>query len=41
MKRIIGEMYMAVSNEVTERRMFDVPSLAETVKNYRDYVGHT
>ncbi len=41
LKRIIGEMYMAVSNEVTERRMFDVPSLAETVKNYRDYVGHT
>jgi phosphoribosylaminoimidazole-succinocarboxamide synthase len=41
LKRIIGEMYMAVSNEVTEQRMFDVPSLAETVKEYRDYVGHT
>ncbi|MGD0494406.1 MAG: phosphoribosylaminoimidazolesuccinocarboxamide synthase [Candidatus Bathyarchaeia archaeon] len=41
LKRIIGEMYMAVSNEVTERRMFDVPSLTETVKKYRDYVGHT
>jgi phosphoribosylaminoimidazole-succinocarboxamide synthase len=41
LKRIIGEMYMAVSNEVTEHRMFDVPSLAETVKKYRDYVGHT
>jgi len=41
LKRMIGEMYMAVSNEVTERRMFDVPSLAETVKKYRDYVGHT
>jgi phosphoribosylaminoimidazole-succinocarboxamide synthase len=41
LKRIIGEMYMAVSNQVTEHRMFDVPSLAETVKKYRDYVGHT
>ncbi|MGA3192599.1 MAG: phosphoribosylaminoimidazolesuccinocarboxamide synthase [Candidatus Bathyarchaeia archaeon] len=41
LKGMIGEMYMAVSNEVTERRMFDVPSLAETVKKYRDYVGRT
>lgn len=40
LKGMIGEMYMAVSNEVTEQRMFDVPSLAETVKKYRDYVGH-
>jgi phosphoribosylaminoimidazole-succinocarboxamide synthase len=39
LKRIIAEMYMAASNEVTEKRMFDVPSLAETVKKYRDYVG--
>jgi phosphoribosylaminoimidazole-succinocarboxamide synthase len=41
LKVMIGEMYTAVSNEVTEQRMFDVPSLAETVKKYRDYVGHT
>jgi phosphoribosylaminoimidazole-succinocarboxamide synthase len=40
LKRIIGEMYMAVSNDVTEQRMFDVSSLAETVKEYRDYVNH-
>jgi phosphoribosylaminoimidazole-succinocarboxamide synthase len=40
LKRIIGEMYMAVSNEVTEHRMFDVPSLSETVKEYRDYADH-
>jgi phosphoribosylaminoimidazole-succinocarboxamide synthase len=38
LKTIISEMYMAVSNEVTERRMFDVPSLAETVKKYRGYM---
>lgn len=38
LKAIISEMYMAASNEVTERRMFDVASLAETVKKYRDYM---
>jgi phosphoribosylaminoimidazole-succinocarboxamide synthase len=38
LKTIISEMYMAASNEVTERRIFDVPSLAETVKKYRGYV---
>jgi phosphoribosylaminoimidazole-succinocarboxamide synthase len=38
LKALISEMYMAASNEVTERKMFDVPSLAETVKKYRDYV---
>ncbi len=37
LKTIISEMYMAASNEVTERRIFDVPSLAETVKKYRGY----
>ena len=41
LKRIIGQMYMAVSNEVTERRLFDVPGLAEMVKKYRGYVGNT
>jgi phosphoribosylaminoimidazole-succinocarboxamide synthase len=38
LKTIISEMYMAASNEITERRMFDVPSLAETVKKYRGYM---
>jgi phosphoribosylaminoimidazole-succinocarboxamide synthase len=38
LKAIISEMYMAASNEVTERKMFDAPSLVETVEKYRDYV---
>jgi len=38
LKAIISEMYMAASNEVTEQRMFDATSLAETVKKYRDYM---
>jgi phosphoribosylaminoimidazole-succinocarboxamide synthase len=41
LKKMIGEMYMAVSNEVTAQRMFDVPSLPETVRKYRDYTGRT
>jgi phosphoribosylaminoimidazole-succinocarboxamide synthase len=41
LKRMIGQMYMAVSNEVTAQRIFHVPNLAETVKEYRDYVSHT
>jgi phosphoribosylaminoimidazole-succinocarboxamide synthase len=36
LKSVISEMYMAASNEVTERKMFDAPSLVETVKKYRD-----
>jgi phosphoribosylaminoimidazole-succinocarboxamide synthase len=39
LKSIISEMYMATSNEVTGRRMFDVPHLANIVKKYRDYMG--
>ncbi len=38
LKAVISEMYMAASNEVTERKMFDAPSLAEAVKKYRDYM---
>ncbi len=35
LKEIISEMYMAVSNELTERRFFDVPSLAEVIDKYK------
>jgi phosphoribosylaminoimidazole-succinocarboxamide synthase len=38
LRALIIEMYMAASNEVTERKMFDVASLAEIMKKYRDYV---
>ena len=35
LKRTISEMYMSIANELTEKRMFDVPSLAEIVKRFR------
>jgi phosphoribosylaminoimidazole-succinocarboxamide synthase len=37
LRRIISEIYMAASNELTRRRMFDVPSLADVVKEYAEY----
>jgi len=35
LKKAISEMYMAVADELTETRIFDVPSLAEIVERYR------
>jgi phosphoribosylaminoimidazole-succinocarboxamide synthase len=37
LKAIIGEMYLAAANEMTERKMFTVPSLADIIKKYRGY----
>jgi phosphoribosylaminoimidazole-succinocarboxamide synthase len=37
LKMIISEMYMATANELTERKMFDVPNLADTIEKYRAY----
>jgi len=37
LRTIIGEMYMAAANEMTKRRMFEVPRLEEIVKKYRDF----
>ncbi|MEM4229488.1 MAG: phosphoribosylaminoimidazolesuccinocarboxamide synthase [Thermoproteota archaeon] len=39
LKTIIGEMYMAAANALTNRKLFDVPSLAETVSKYREHIG--
>ncbi|MCX8177644.1 MAG: phosphoribosylaminoimidazolesuccinocarboxamide synthase [Candidatus Bathyarchaeota archaeon] len=39
LKQIIIEMYMAAANAITNRKLFDAPSLAETIKKYRDYVA--
>jgi phosphoribosylaminoimidazole-succinocarboxamide synthase len=36
---IISGMYMAAANELTRRRLFDVPSLAEIIKKYKEYMG--
>jgi phosphoribosylaminoimidazole-succinocarboxamide synthase len=39
LKAIISEMYMAVANEVTNRKLFDAPQLVEVIKSYRQYSG--
>ena len=36
LKLTIGEMYMAVANELTEKRIFEAPNLAEIVKRYKN-----
>ncbi|MGB9756650.1 MAG: hypothetical protein ACPLVJ_02580, partial [Candidatus Bathyarchaeales archaeon] len=37
LKRIITQMYMATTNEITKRKMFDVPKLANIIKEYEKY----
>lgn len=37
LKNIIRQMYMAAANEVTKKRIFDVPKLADIVKEYEKY----
>jgi len=37
LRMIITEMYMAASNELTQKRMFDVPSLSDVIRKYREY----
>jgi phosphoribosylaminoimidazole-succinocarboxamide synthase len=37
LKTIISEIYMAAANEMIERKMFAVSSLADTVKKYKIY----
>jgi phosphoribosylaminoimidazole-succinocarboxamide synthase len=37
LKTIISEMYMAASNALTQRRVFDVPSLADVVQKYKEF----
>lgn len=38
-KRIIEEMYMAATNEITNHKFFDVHSLAQVVKEYQEYIS--
>ena len=35
LKTFISQMYMAAANELTNRRFFDVPTLAKTITNFR------
>ena len=39
LKNIISGMYMAAANELTDRKLFDAPRLAEVLKKYREYMG--
>ena len=39
LKTIIGEIYVAASNELTGQRLFDASSLVEVIKKYRDYAS--
>ncbi|MEM3437824.1 MAG: phosphoribosylaminoimidazolesuccinocarboxamide synthase [Nitrososphaerales archaeon] len=38
LKTLISDMYMAAANAITKHKLFDVPSLAEIVKNYKEYM---
>jgi phosphoribosylaminoimidazole-succinocarboxamide synthase len=37
LRGIMSQMYMAAANDMTGRRMFDVPRLHEVVREYREY----
>ena len=39
LREIISGMYKAAANELTGLSLFDVPSLAEIIKKYREYIG--
>jgi len=39
LKNIISQMYLAAANELTNRKLFDAPRLAEVIKSYRQHVG--
>jgi phosphoribosylaminoimidazole-succinocarboxamide synthase len=39
LKKFISQMYMAAANELTNRRLFDVPPLAKIVPEYKEKVG--
>jgi phosphoribosylaminoimidazole-succinocarboxamide synthase len=39
LKTIISEMYLAAANDLTNRKLFNVPNLMQVIKKYRDYVG--
>jgi phosphoribosylaminoimidazole-succinocarboxamide synthase len=40
LRTIISEMYTAASNELTQKKMFDVPSLSEVIGKYRECSSH-
>jgi phosphoribosylaminoimidazole-succinocarboxamide synthase len=38
LKEVISEMYMAAANEMTGKKLFDSPKLAEVISNYKNYM---
>jgi phosphoribosylaminoimidazole-succinocarboxamide synthase len=39
LKTFISQMYRAAANELTNRRLFDVPALAEIIRKYTSQIG--
>ena len=39
LKTVISQMYMAVANEMTGKRMFDTPKLSEVISDYKEFIG--
>jgi phosphoribosylaminoimidazole-succinocarboxamide synthase len=39
LKTIISQMYMATANEMTGKKVFDTQTLANVIKDYKEYMG--
>jgi phosphoribosylaminoimidazole-succinocarboxamide synthase len=39
LKTVISQMYMAVANEMSGKKLFNAPKLAKVVDNYKEYMG--
>jgi len=39
LKTVISQMYMAVANEMTNKKLFDVPKLASVIDDYKEFMG--
>ncbi len=39
LKTIISQMYMAVANEMTDKKLFNAPKLVDVIGDYRSFVG--
>ena len=39
LKTVISQMYMAVANEMSGKKLFDTPKLAAVIDDYKEYMG--
>ncbi len=39
LKTVISQMYMAVANEMTNKKLFDTPKLAKIIEDYKELIG--